>query len=196
MGRLTSATGRLAFIKPCRPSRSRPLGGRQGAAEGPSPPPCLGVGVWKCWLLRLEVDLTSKVWWLSRPCQEGQHGRWVLGEGPSISLFPGVAGQHVPLRAGLGLSSSLVVKRGPQGRGGPWSAGEHPTVSGSASFPREGRWRICAERPVSPVPFLGSSSAVPADSSPVPHAFSPVSILWASRDIWIFELNTQKVEHM
>ena len=58
--------------------------------------------------------------WLFRPChQEDQHGRGVPGEGPLISPSLGKLGGQVPLRAGLGLSLSLVVKRGLQGEEDP-----------------------------------------------------------------------------
>lgn len=48
-------------------------------------------------------------------------------------------------RVGLGLTSSLLTDRGPEGRGIPWPTREHPGVSGRASV--SGRVQNCAERP-------------------------------------------------
>ena len=84
------------------------------------------------------MDRTSKAGWLSRPClQEDQHGRWVPGEGPLISLSLGVAGQASPFEGWAGTLLISGGEEGTPGRGGPWPAGEHPTVSGSASFPEK-----------------------------------------------------------
>lgn len=169
-------------------------------------PPHLLVSKWLETLasLRFEVDRTSKAGWLSRPChQEDQHGRGVPGEGPLISPSPGEAGQASPFE---GWARTLLISGGEEGtpgRGGPWPAGEHPTVSGSASSPREGRCRVHAERPVVPCPppSLGPlqlhQQAAVQSTLPSPLSESAGLVcLWASRNFWIFEMNTQKVEHM